>query len=178
MPLLLVQAFVNTREDETDLLLDPSAAGEWLAEAGLWSGRVGPSVGELQQVAAVREGIRALLVANNGGPEPTPGELEPLRGLAQSSRIRLEIGPDGQVTMESGDRLGLGQLLLAIRDAQRQGTWPRLKACHNSECQWAFYDRSHSRRGTWCDMAVCGNRIKNRRLRERHSADRSSVPGS
>jgi predicted RNA-binding Zn ribbon-like protein len=178
MPLLLVQAFVNTREDDSDLLLDPSSAGEWLAEAGLWSGPGAPSAADLNRAAAVREGIRALLVANNGGPEPTPGQLEALRDLARASRIRLEIGTDGQVSLESGGRLNLGELLLVIRDAQRQGSWPRLKACHNAECQWAFYDRSHSRRGTWCDMAVCGNRIKNRRLRQRQSADRANVPGS
>jgi predicted RNA-binding Zn ribbon-like protein len=58
-------------------------------------------------------------------------------------------------------------LLLAMRDAQRDGTWPRLKACGNPDCRWAFYDRSHSRAGAWCDMATCGNRIKNRRLRQR-----------
>jgi predicted RNA-binding Zn ribbon-like protein len=39
--------------------------------------------------------------------------------------------------------------------------------CANDECRWAFYDRSHSRRGAWCDMATCGNLIKNRNLRAR-----------
>ena len=58
-------------------------------------------------------------------------------------------------------------LLLVIRDAQHDGSWQRLKACGNPDCRWAFYDRSHSRAGAWCDMATCGNRIKNRRLRQR-----------
>jgi predicted RNA-binding Zn ribbon-like protein len=34
--------------------------------------------------------------------------------------------------------------------------------------RWAFFDRSHARRGTWCDMAACGNMIKNRNFRARH----------
>jgi predicted RNA-binding Zn ribbon-like protein len=68
-----------------------------------------------------------------------------------------------------GDRLALGRLLVIIRDALHDGTWERLKACHNSECRWAFYDRSHARRGTWCDMSVCGNRVKNRNLRSRRA---------
>jgi predicted RNA-binding Zn ribbon-like protein len=42
-----------------------------------------------------------------------------------------------------------------------------LKVCANSECQWAFYDRSRNQQGNWCDMAVCGNRLKNRQLRAR-----------
>ena len=65
-------------------------------------------------------------------------------------------------------RTGLLALLMVIRDGQRDGTWQRLKACGNPDCRWAFYDRSHSRAGAWCDMATCGNRIKNRRLRQRH----------
>ncbi len=71
-------------------------------------------------------------------------------------------------TARCASSAGLLTLLLAIRDAQRDATWQQLKACRNPDCQWAFYDRSHSRAGAWCDMATCGNRIKNRRLRQRH----------
>jgi predicted RNA-binding Zn ribbon-like protein len=59
------------------------------------------------------------------------------------------------------------ELLLIIRDAQRDGSWSRLKACGNDECQWAFYDRSRNHGGTWCDMASCGNMLKNREFRAR-----------
>lgn len=34
----------------------------------------------------------------------------------------------------------------------------RLKICGN--CGWLFLDRSRNRSRTWCDMAVCGNRMK------------------
>jgi predicted RNA-binding Zn ribbon-like protein len=34
----------------------------------------------------------------------------------------------------------------------------RLKICPN--CQWLFLDRSRNRSRTWCDMTVCGNRVK------------------
>jgi predicted RNA-binding Zn ribbon-like protein len=64
---------------------------------------------------------------------------------------------------------GLLGLLLSIRDAQADGSWDRLKLCGNPDCRWAFYDRSHSRRGSWCDMASCGNRLKNRNLRARRA---------
>lgn len=172
MPLLLVQAFVNTWDGDrgTDLLLEPHSARSWLTDAGLWQGSPDPA--DLYLARSVREGIRALLWAHNGGPDPAPADLQPLRALAQASRPQLEIGPDGQIILGPGpgDRLDthLLTLLLVIRDAQRDGTWNRLKACRNPECRWAFFDRSHSQAGTWCDMAACGNRSKNRRLRERH----------
>ena len=173
MPLLLVQSFVNTWDGDgrSDLLLDPPAARDWLTRAGLWSADRAPDPAELHLTRGVREGIRAMLVANGGGPRPAPGGLEPLQAVAQASRPTLQVGAGGQVSLspEPADRSdsGLLTLLLVIRDAQRDGTWPRLKACGNPDCQWAFYDRSHSRAGAWCDMATCGNRIKNRRLRQR-----------
>jgi predicted RNA-binding Zn ribbon-like protein len=34
----------------------------------------------------------------------------------------------------------------------------RLKICGN--CGWLFIDRSRNRSRMWCDMAVCGNRVK------------------
>ena len=47
-------------------------------------------------------------------------------------------------------------------------TWARLKACPAEDCQWAFYDHSRNRSGTWCEIGKCGNRAKARRFRERN----------
>ena len=63
----------------------------------------------------------------------------------------------------------LGRLLVTIADAQREGTWPRLKACAADDCRYAFYDRSRNRSAVWCDMKVCGNRQKVRSFRSRHT---------
>jgi predicted RNA-binding Zn ribbon-like protein len=173
MPLLLVQSFVNTWDGDhaSDLLLDPAAARGWLSGAGLWSADRAPEPAELDLARRVREGIRAMLVANGGGPPPAPGDLQAIRDVAHDTRPALQVGPGGQFSLgaERAGHLeaGLLALLLVIRDAQRDGTWQRLKACGNPDCRWAFYDRSHSQVGAWCDMATCGNRIKNRRLRQR-----------
>lgn len=176
-PLLLVQAFVNTRDRGlgTDLLDDADAANQWLHQCGLLAAEATAGADDLRAARDVREGLRALIVQNGNGPAPTAGNLRPLQEVARSSRPRLSVDPAGRVQVDPGSgRLadGLSRLLLIIRDAQRDGTWPRLKACGNSDCHWAFYDRSHSRRGAWCDMASCGNLIKNRNLRARRSGRR------
>ena len=51
------------------------------------------------------------------------------------------------------------------------GSWTRLKACLDTGCGWAFYDRSRNRSGQWCDT-TCGSRHKVRayRARRRHTA--------
>jgi predicted RNA-binding Zn ribbon-like protein len=172
-PLLLLQSFVNTWDGirGSDLLLDPVAARDWLNRAGLWNADRAPDPAELDLARRVREGIRALLVANSGGPQPSTEDLRAMQSIARSSRLAPKVGAGGDVTVEAEPtgriETGLLALLLVIRDAQRDGTWQRLKACGNPDCKWAFYDRSHSRVGAWCDMATCGNRIKNRRLRQR-----------
>ena len=174
MPLLLVQSFVNTRDPDegTDMLGTADGARAWLADAGLL-GPGAPPGAEIRRVREVRESIRALIGRNNGGNPLTAEELRPLEDVLREAKPRLEVSADGDVRLTAGSpgRLadGILRLLLIIRDAQADGTWSRMKLCTNSECQWAFFDRSHSRRGAWCDMATCGNKIKNRNLRARRT---------
>ncbi len=179
MPLLVVQCFVNTWEAETgtDLLTDAPSAWAWLRAAGLLGG---PEIEELDLDAlrTAREAIRALLVHNGGGgpPDSGPGTLGV---LAEQCRLRPEVLADGRVELRPAEEArngALARLLTIVRDAQHDGTWQRLKACRNPDCTWAYYDRSHAARGAWCDMAVCGNRIKNRNLRSRRSGDGGVVP--
>jgi predicted RNA-binding Zn ribbon-like protein len=176
MPLLRVQAFVNTRdlEDDTDLLVDPEIARRWLIEAGLLdrAAQVDPS--ELGFVREVREDIRSLIDVDRGeqpDPEGRDDGLAALRRLAENHRARLTVGDDGAVELENARNKDLGdalfELLLIVHRAQQDGSWSRLKLCANPECEWAFFDRSRNQQGSWCNMAACGNRLKNRQLRAR-----------
>jgi len=47
----------------------------------------------------------------------------------------------------------------------------RMKICGN--CGWLFLDRSKNRSRTWCDMAVCGNRVKANRHYQRKKKEAS-----
>jgi predicted RNA-binding Zn ribbon-like protein len=170
MPLLLVQGFVNTRdlEEGTDALAEPEAARSWLVASGLLNRRAEISSAELKFVREVRESIRGLVAADR---DSGPGELRPLRRLADAHRARLSLNDQGVLSLENSRTEDLGdclfELLLIIEAAQRDGTWKRLKACANPECAWVFYDRSRNKQGSWCEMAVCGNRLKNRQFRAR-----------
>jgi predicted RNA-binding Zn ribbon-like protein len=165
----LLVDFVNTRdiEEETDSIADPRGLQVWIRD------RTGdyvdvPDEGALQRLLGLRESLRALLRTNNG-EEIEAGELKSLEEAAERSRFHTTFS-DGRLDLAPA-RSDLGgfeaRLLLAIERLQSHGAWPRLKACTDDGCQWAFYDatRNHSR--TWCSMDVCGNREKTRRYRER-----------
>jgi predicted RNA-binding Zn ribbon-like protein len=172
MPLLVVQAFLNTRylEGGSDLLSDPETARRWLADAQLLSPAATVTPDELEVARCVRESIRGLLSARRAGAHGALA-LGPLRELVNEHSACLTVDEQGRLGLgnprhdDVGD--GMFDLLLIVRDAQEHGSWDRLKACGNPECQWAFYDRSRNRQGQWCEMALCGNRLKNRTFRAR-----------
>jgi predicted RNA-binding Zn ribbon-like protein len=178
-PLIRVQALVNTSEmpEGRDRLADPIEARGWLVSGGLLAPDAELRPADLTLVRGVREGLRAMLVHNAGGPSPPAGALEALRVVADDGTARAELDEHGEVRLSAaGDSLParLIELLLCIRDAQRDGTWARLKACGNEECRWAFYDRSRNHGGTWCEMSSCGNKLKNREFRARKRGKRTS----
>jgi predicted RNA-binding Zn ribbon-like protein len=171
-PLVLIQALVNTVElpDGADRLAAAADARPWLIDNELLAPNSDIEDADLDLIRRVREALRALLVRNAGGTKPTEAALAPLRGITADGVAHAELGPDGDVRLAAaGDSVParLVGLLLIMRDAQRDGTWARLKACANDECHWAFYDRSRNHGGTWCEMSVCGNKLKNREFRAR-----------
>jgi predicted RNA-binding Zn ribbon-like protein len=45
----------------------------------------------------------------------------------------------------------------------------RVRACGAETCRWLFLDTSKNHTRRWCDMKVCGNRMKARRFQARHA---------
>lgn len=44
----------------------------------------------------------------------------------------------------------------------------KVRACDNPECRWLFLDTSKNHTRRWCDMKICGNRMKARRFKAQH----------
>jgi len=169
MSVEILTAFVNTRDLESgaDALGTAASAGEWLENNGLADGRV--SADGAARLRDVREALRRVLLANNGGG-PDPAAVEVLRDAARDAPLRIAFGADGVARLEpavTGAGAAIGRLLAAVERAQAEGEWKRLKACAAEDCHWAFYDKSRNRSRTWCSMEVCGNRAKARSYRAR-----------
>jgi predicted RNA-binding Zn ribbon-like protein len=170
----LLLGFVNTRDVETDVddVAKPAQLAAWASEqAGLEIAL--PTAAEQAEVLALRESLRALMLANNGA-KLDEDDLGPLREAAERCRFGPVVTKEGRVRLEPGEGgvVALeGKVLLALEMVQCLGAWPRLKACTAEDCQWAFYDTTRNRSRTWCSMDVCGNRTKTRRYRERRASD-------
>ena len=170
-----VRAFVNTAdlEEGSEELSSAEGLARWLSANELAPARVRPSQADLRHAISLREALRAVLLAHNGGEGIPTMACTALDEAAARARLRLRFVAGGEAVLEpEGEDVdaALGRLLGIVHEAIAQGTWVRLKACRDHACQWAFYDHTKNRSGAWCNMQVCGNRAKARAFRERQAA--------
>ncbi len=167
----LVRQFVNSADVEqgTDELSTSEQLTAWLKAHDL----PGPSGGidkeALRRAVDMREAIRCLLFANAGDPLDRSA-IASLNRASSEARLTVRFDEHGHPSLEPGSAgvdAALAALLAIVFRSMADGTWPRLKACQEDTCQWAFYDESRNRSAHWCSMEVCGNRNKARRFRER-----------
>jgi predicted RNA-binding Zn ribbon-like protein len=171
-PLEVLQRFVNSvsferGEEELD---SPESLREWLVERGLLGPDEPVTEGDLRRAIDVREGLRALLFANNGH-ELDAAAVERLDRAASRAGVRLRFEGDGTPALApdaTGVDGAIARLMAAVAEASVEGSWQRLKACPEDSCRWAFYDRSKNRSAKWCSMETCGNMAKARTYRARH----------
>jgi predicted RNA-binding Zn ribbon-like protein len=169
-----VRAFVNTRRigHATERLSAPPALAGWLAERGLAPGGLRATRLDLAHALELREALRAVLVAHTTGADIPASAARALDQASRRARLALRFAEDGGAMLvpdAPGVSGALGRLLAIVHGAISQGTWTRLKACREADCEWAFYDHTKNHSGAWCSMEGCGNRAKARAYRERHA---------
>ncbi|OBF46259.1 peptide chain release factor 2 [Mycobacterium sp. 852002-50816_SCH5313054-b] len=182
--LALVQDFLNTAGIEgygPDLLADSALADDWVAGAvRAWSAARGlhaqpPPLGDadLSRLRALRETI-AQLVAGEPPTGRGTGPVAVSLTLSKTGEVRLE--PTGAGWRWLASALW-GEVLLG----QQDGTWRRIKRCHNPQCASTFYDRSKNNSGVWHDVKTCGNaanlRASRARRRQRDSTAQRPARG-
>ena len=156
--LALVQAFVNSNYSleahnrGAELLDSARSVQRWFEQRELDGAKV-----DRDEALAVREGLRALLVAKRSDT-PDKQAIEQLNAIAARREVSVQLRLDGPSFEATDDPLAL--ILALAAKSMLDGTWARLKAC--KECCWAFYDHSKNGAGSWCSMKVCGGRVKQR----------------
>lgn len=162
-------------EPPVEGLISPVAAQKWLAERGLIGESEAITAEGLERLLELRLLLREMAEANNGVPLDS-SVLESLDRIAADAPLefRFATGDAPELAPRaSGANAAIGRLLAIVFEAMRDGTWPRMKICAAHDCPGTFYDSSRNRTGTWCVMAICGNRTKVRSYQERRRAARA-----
>ena len=126
-----------------------------------------PRAADLADLRRVRAAARGVV---EGGPGAADPDLGPL-----IERARYRLTPEGRMRPANRGWRGVTDAMLpGLLELDR--VRDRLRVCANPACRFLFVDRSRNAARRWCEMAVCGNRVKGRRFRHRLSAA-SPVPG-
>jgi predicted RNA-binding Zn ribbon-like protein len=166
----LIRDFVNTRDllEAGEALATPAELAAWCVEHGLAEPTARATAADLRRAIELREALRRLLRANNGVEVDTAGAFSVLDDVVCRARVGLRCrdGALSLVPAVTGISGALGALVAAVHTASADGSWPRLKACRASDCEWAFIDHAKNHSRAWCSMRVCGNREKARLFRQ------------
>jgi predicted RNA-binding Zn ribbon-like protein len=192
--------FVNTLDNRyradgpTELLRDYSDLARFMEQTRLLSStQVRPLAKEVSKRAAehslqsaleLREAAAAAFYGCADGPAPKPADLRILERHVLDANRHQELcwkhpGRNaaarpciewGWGRFESEPQLPVWLLAQQISALMTSAGMRLLRACAIDSCRWLFLDtsRNHSRR--WCDMQVCGNRMKARRFQARRSS--------
>lgn len=149
-------------------------ARDWLRQHALWPAEARALTrADYEELLAFRGDLRDLIQCN-GEHRARPPALAAVNAALARAPVRVVLQEGGEDARLEPAQRGMAGVIAtfaaAIYDSMADGTWPRLKLCAASSCRWAFYDGSRNRAGTWCSMAMCGNRAKVRTYRARQRA--------
>jgi predicted RNA-binding Zn ribbon-like protein len=129
----------------------------------------------LQSVRELREASAAVLYAVVEDRSPLAQDLETLeRYFLEANRQRHLCWDHGARWQwnddESNPELTVWILTESVRELLFSHQITHMRTCDMDTCRWLFLDTSknHSRR--WCNMKVCGNRVKARRFQARRES--------
>lgn len=131
----------------------------------------------LLAVRALREALAEVLYARLDGRKPADMSVRTLDRLfksAQGSRT-LRWSGDGMRWEWPAANADLDLALLKLaQSAEELVTGEQIESvrdCAKPDCRWLFLDTSKNHTRRWCDMKLCGNRMKARRFKALHAAE-------
>jgi predicted RNA-binding Zn ribbon-like protein len=130
----------------------------------------------LQQCVKLREALAQVFYAalDEGVPDSTP--LRTLENYFKSARDHqiLSWKKTGLAwkwpETDADPQIPLWLLASSAAGLMLSDEAQKVRACNNPECRWLFLDTSKNHTRRWCDMRICGNRMKARRFKAQHKA--------
>ena len=130
----------------------------------------------LEAVRELREAIAEVLYAMLDRRKPAAASINTLEACFKSASKHQNLRWSDSsliwnfpLTANPPDLL-LWLLSLSASSLLTSNEIERVRACDNPECRWLFLDTSKNHTRRWCDMKICGNRMKARRFKAQHRA--------
>jgi predicted RNA-binding Zn ribbon-like protein len=129
-----------------------------------------------QRSIELREALARVLLARTEGKKPQAADLKiidaeyarsaPFARLAQTDAgFQWSLDPAAEAP-----EAALRPIVESAAGLLTSERLARLRRCGNSTCYWLFIDETRNCSRRWCEMAICGNRMKVRRHRARQRA--------
>ncbi|MBV9522866.1 MAG: ABATE domain-containing protein [Alphaproteobacteria bacterium] len=153
----------------------------WAVHAGMLSGEAAAALAAraaqeptrarrvLREALALRELIHRIFAALAAGDTVAEGDLDALNRRIARSLANARLEPHGTGfgwgwadAARSLDSV-LWPVVRSAAETLAEGPHDRLRQCPGAACGWLFLDTSKAGHRRWCDMKVCGNRMKARR---------------
>jgi predicted RNA-binding Zn ribbon-like protein len=167
-----------------DHLRDPEHVVAWARHAGILGDAEARTLrrqiarprvaGELLRCTReLRDLLYAVGTALTAGTTPRSVLLERLARIHAHALGHARLAPAGAGFAWRWDMARapieavLGPIALSAIDVVTSAERTRIKQCAGDHCGWLFLDATKNNRRRWCEMEVCGNRAKQKRLRNR-----------
>jgi predicted RNA-binding Zn ribbon-like protein len=130
----------------------------------------------LAEARELREALADSIYSSLGGLNVSGAPLKTLEKFFQAARAQTRLVRDGArlrwdwVGAETKAEFPMWALTRAAARLMLSEGAVRVRACDNPECRWLFLDTSKNHTRRWCDMKICGNRMKARRFKALHTA--------
>jgi predicted RNA-binding Zn ribbon-like protein len=120
----------------------------------------------------LREALAEIFYGKLDGGQPPAAARKTLERYFQAARLGQKLNWKQSPRlewewrqMEHDPALPLWALAMSASDLMTSEAVDRVRACGNPECRWLFLDTSKNHTRRWCDMKLCGNRMKARRFK-------------
>ena len=121
----------------------------------------------LRKTIELREVIYRVFSSLASGKTPEYGDLSLLTFFWSAAAARMKLKKSAaafKLSLDADDleyplrRIAASAMELLVSDKVL-----RVRRCASPTCDWLFLDQSKNRTRRWCDMQVCGSRLKSRR---------------
>jgi predicted RNA-binding Zn ribbon-like protein len=130
------------------------------------------------EVRELREALADLLYSGLDGRNSSGASIRTLERFFQQAREQTKLVRNGArlrwewaTGVETKAEFLVWLLARAASRLMLSENVQKVRACDNPECRWLFLDTSKNHTRRWCNMMICGNRMKARRFKAQRKAE-------